>query len=206
MPGPKPKPEALKFLSRDEILSLLAGPRKLRKARDYFLLALSYYSALRISEAVSMRHEYLQPEYGEVLVPSAKRKPGKRDRVCKHTGRILLRVPVLHGEEVIRGAKAWGEGRGWLFPTPSGEGHIGVRQAHKTFKRWAQVAKLDERISFHSLRHSAGSHVSDAVGGDVVLLRDFMRHSNIATTSEYLHTLPSKLERAREALKRWNRD
>lgn len=205
MPGPKPKPDSLKFLTRDEVLRLLKGPRDLRKARDYFLIALSYYLALRISEAVSMRHEYLQVEYGQVLVPSAKRKPKARDRKCNHTGRLLLPVPILHGESVIRGAKEWCGGSGWMFSSPASDGHITVRQAHKTFKMWAKRAGFDPQISFHSLRHSAGSHVADANPDNLILLRDYMRHSNVATTSEYVHMLPSQLERAREAMRRWNK-
>lgn len=204
MPGPKPKPDALKFLTRDEVLRLLQGPRQLRRARDYYLLALGYYLALRISETIVLRPEHIQVEYGQVLVPSAKRKPKAKDRKCPHTGRLLLPVPILHGEDVIRGAKDWATKREWLFQTPAGGKPISRRQAHKTFKLWAKRAGFDPQISYHSLRHSAGSHVNDAMPDNIIALRDFMRHANIATTNEYLHMLPSQVQRAREAMKRWN--
>ncbi len=48
------------------------------------------------------------------------------------------------------------------------------------------AARHIERASAHWLRHTAGTHQSDAM--DLKMVRDNLGHSNIATTSIYLHT------------------
>lgn len=48
------------------------------------------------------------------------------------------------------------------------------------------VAQL-EKASAHWFRHSAGSHLA-ADGVDLVKLRDTMRHDDISTSNQYLHT------------------
>ncbi|MBL0726591.1 tyrosine-type recombinase/integrase [Piscinibacter sp. HJYY11] len=49
----------------------------------------------------------------------------------------------------------------------------------------AAAAHID-RVSSHWLRHTAGSHQSDSV--DLKVVRDNLGHSNIATTSIYVHS------------------
>lgn len=193
-----PKPASLKFLDRRVVLNLLEHPRTHKKARDYFLLSLSYCLALRVCEAVALQAKYLRPEYGEVLVPTAKRKPRRGDMIDESTGRPLVAVPILFGAHIVQAAKRWAGTRKFLFPARGTETPISTRQATYTFHRWAKVAGLDRRVSPHSLRHSAATFVQEVVGDDIVLVRDFLRHSNVATTSEYLHKTPQALEKARE--------
>lgn len=189
---------SLKFLDRRVVLQLLEHPRTHKKARDYYLLALSYCLALRISEAVSLQTKHLRPEYGEVLIPSAKRKPRRGDMVDEHTGRPLITVPILFGAHIVKAAKRWAGDREFLFTARGTNKPISARQGTYTFHRWSKIAGLDLRVSPHSLRHSAATFVQEVVGEDVVLVRDFLRHSNVATTNEYLHKTPQKLDQARE--------
>jgi integrase/recombinase XerD len=48
------------------------------------------------------------------------------------------------------------------------------------------AARHIEQASAHWLRHTAGTHQSDHM--DLKLVRDNLGHSNIATTSIYLHS------------------
>jgi integrase len=165
----------------------------------------SYYLALRSTEAVAMRAEYIDIDHGEAWVPSAKKKVRPNHRVCKHTDRPLIKVPILHGERVLASAVEWAKGRDWMFPAARGDkGHMSTRQMRNVFKAWCREAGFDDRISAHSLRHSAGTHVQEAVGDDVVLIRDYMRHSNIAITNTYLHSTPTKVKKARESMRRFH--
>lgn len=204
------KPASLKYLSRRQVQTLLEGPHRLGEERDFYLLALLYFGALRASEVTLLRPAYLRVDYGELLVPSAKKKraaPG--EGIEPSTGRPLVPIPILHGQEIFAAAKDWAGERALLFPSPSSdEKPLSTRQVRFTFRRWANVAKIDKRVSAHSLRHSAGSHIQDALNAagfeaDVVLVRDFMRHSNVAVTSTYLHSTPAKIRRAREAMAKY---
>ena len=44
-----------------------------------------------------------------------------------------------------------------------------------------------ERLTAHSLRHTAGTAVQEMTG-DIYATQKYMRHSNPATTEIYLHT------------------
>ena len=57
-----------------------------------------------------------------------------------------------------------------------------------------QEAGFDsERITAHSLRHTAGTAVMELTG-DLYKTQNYMRHSNPATTEIYLHTDTEKAE------------
>lgn len=61
-------------------------------------------------------------------------------------------------------------------------------------KRAMQEAGFDsERITAHSLRHTAGTAVQE-VTGDIYKTQKYMRHSNPATTEIYLHTETEQAE------------
>jgi len=173
--------------------------------RDYYLLSVAYYGGMRGGEVVAMQPRYIRTDHGDILVPSLKRKrESHRGVFCDATDRPLLAVPILFGDAVLKAAKDWASDRRFIFQSPQGPEPkpISQRQFAYTFKRWAKVAGLDPQVSPHSLRHSAISHVQDAVGNDLVLLRDFARHANISTTNTYLHATPAKLRRARKAMRK----
>jgi integrase/recombinase XerD len=51
---------------------------------------------------------------------------------------------------------------------------------------WTGCASVLKRVSTHWMRHTAGSHQSNHM--DVKIVRDNLGHSNVATTSIYVHT------------------
>lgn len=192
--------------------TLLEGPRAASRHRDYYLLSLCYYLALRGGEVAAMRPEYIDVDSGEAYVPSEKRKAKRGQPVCEYTKRPLLKIPILFGDEVLRAAVRWSQGHGsaWMFPSRfNREKPISTRQVRLTWRLWARAAGLDARVSAHSLRHSSGTHVNEVAaariqkaGGDpLVLVRDFMRHADIRTTSIYLHSTPSMVKAARDAMR-----
>ena len=63
------------------------------------------------------------------------------------------------------------------------------------------AAGLDPRPRLHDLRHSHASWLL-AGGADLQVVRDRLGHASIATTSKYVHTLPSADETALTALRR----
>jgi integrase len=63
------------------------------------------------------------------------------------------------------------------------------------------AAGLDPRPRLHDLRHSHASWLL-AGGADLQVVRDRLGHASIATTSKYVHTLPTADETALTALRR----
>ncbi|MBA2712683.1 MAG: tyrosine-type recombinase/integrase, partial [Rubrobacteraceae bacterium] len=69
-------------------------------------------------------------------------------------------------------------------------GHLEVSAVNRIVTKAAKKAGLEARISPHWLRHAHASH-AHARGTDLALIRDTLRHSNIGTTSRYLHARPN---------------
>lgn len=69
----------------------------------------------------------------------------------------------------------------------SGGKRIAPTTISTMIKRAMQAAGFDsERITAHSLRHTAGTNVQELTG-NIYLTQQYMRHSNPATTEIYLH-------------------
>ena len=76
----------------------------------------------------------------------------------------------------------------------SGGKRIAPTTISTMLKRAMQTAGYDsERITAHSLRHTAGTAVQE-ITGDLYATQRYMRHSNPATTEIYLHTDTEKAE------------
>ena len=62
-------------------------------------------------------------------------------------------------------------------------------------KKAMQQAGFDsERITAHSLRHTAGNTVMELTGDNLFITQQYMRHANPTTTEIYLHRDTEKQE------------
>lgn len=76
----------------------------------------------------------------------------------------------------------------------SGGKRIATTTISTMLKRAMQAAGFDdERITAHSLRHTAGTNVQELTG-NIYATQLYMRHSNPATTEIYLHTETEQAE------------
>ena len=76
----------------------------------------------------------------------------------------------------------------------SGGKRIATTTISTMLKRAMQQAGYDsERITAHSLRHTAGTNVQE-ITGNLYLTQQYMRHANPATTEIYLHNDTTKQE------------
>lgn len=79
----------------------------------------------------------------------------------------------------------------------SGGKAIAARTISTMLKKAMQQAGYDsERITAHSLRHTAGTNVMELTGNNLYTTQKYMRHSNPATTEIYLHNDTEKQETA----------
>lgn len=65
----------------------------------------------------------------------------------------------------------------------------------KRFKTMAGVAGLDERVRFHSLRHTCGAWLS-MKGVPMRIIQAILGHSSISVTERYSHLAPETLDQA----------
>ena len=166
-------------------------------ARDHALLLFLYNTGARVSEALGLEITDL-----DLSPPRQARLHGKgdRDRLCplwKETAIALRRVldhPAHpHAGSVVRnahGAPLSRDGVAYVIGKYA-------RTARKTIPELRRV-----RVTPHVLRHSCAVALLQA-GIDVVVIRDYLGHVSVATTSRYL---AANLETKRDALEAfWER-
>lgn len=221
------KPQSAKFLTREQVRLLLAGPLAFGEMRDYYLLCALYYLALRDVEAVSLRPaHFVHLSRASMMIPTAKRKrhrcgdrcgdpcpyaekwdPRKHRVVDRIADRPLLEIGVIGGGEILADMVTWAGDRTWVFPAQraggrakEGDEHLSVRSVQRIYRRWASVAELDDATTPHTLRHSALSILIDREGVPPQVVRDFARHSNISVTDTYIHSTTEAWSRVAGAL------
>ena len=75
--------------------------------------------------------------------------------------------------------------RGRIFLSESGAAIIvGVIREH--FRQYRRKAKLSEKVTIHTLRHSYATNLIEN-GATLIQVKELMGHSNIRSTMGYVH-------------------
>lgn len=89
--------------------------------------------------------------------------------------------------------------RGWLFPNRSTKERLTRSTPQLVFKKAKKKAGIRKKVTFHSLRHSFGSHLLEA-GVDIRTIQILLGHSSITSTAKYLHIARKDLSSAKSPL------
>lgn len=74
----------------------------------------------------------------------------------------------------------------WLFPNELTLKPLSTRTIQKVFQDAKNRCGITKDVSIHSLRHSFATHLLKS-GVDLVYIQKLLGHTNIQTTSIYLH-------------------
>ena len=74
--------------------------------------------------------------------------------------------------------------RGWLFPGQQPVQPITTRQLDRACRTAAQAARLDKRVSMHTLRHSFATHLLERKT-DIRVIQVLLGHKKLDTTALY---------------------
>ncbi len=165
--------------------------------RDHMLLAVALGTGLRL-------HEILALNVGDVARDGTPRSR-VRLRVAKggRTADIFLprRLQTKLRKFLVwkaRGGESL-EATAPLFVSNLGR-RLSKRRAQQVFADWQERAGLDQRHTFHRLRHTAINQVYRATK-DILLTQRFARHSSVLVTSIYLHPTDEDLARSVEKIR-----
>jgi integrase/recombinase XerD len=193
LPSKKTRVVPAAYLEPEDVRLILKQPDRNTALglRDHALLLFLYNTGARISEALGVRVEDLS--FGS---PRQVRLHGKggRDRHCpiwRETSEALRRLPSVrdgHPGDLIfrnvRGNELTRDGAAYMLRKYAA---LAAREAPALRKR---------KITPHILRHGCAVALLQA-GVDVTVIRDYLGHASIATTSRYIAT---NLQMKREAL------
>lgn len=189
------------FLTLEEIQSLYRTCDKttLRGLRDFCLISLMLHSGLRRHEISSLPRKALLEASGRVYL------------YARTKGDQAKKIPIKDLELLEALAKYFSKSGGPLAPAgpmfwsiprgPEKKTHpITDETIRRVIERSCRLAKISKRITPHSLRHTFITQALHA-GADIKTVQALAGHSNISTTSRYLHTTEERMEAAIEKLK-----
>jgi site-specific recombinase XerD len=193
IPAKRTAPRVVSYLEPEEARAVIAAvdPKTRAATRDRALLLLLYNTGARVSEALAVRPRDLRLERPRQIRLYGK---GGKERLCPlwpETGaalRKLLRTEATSVDERIfrnaRGAPLTRDGVAYILDKY-------IRGAA------SNIPSLRRRhVTPHALRHSCAVALLQA-GVDVTVIRDYLGHATVATTSRYI---TSNLQMKRVAL------
>jgi len=157
-------------------------------------LLLLYNTGARVSEALAIRPRDIQLERPRQVRLYGK---GRKERICPlwaetATALRALEIPAPD-KPIFRNARG-------SSLTRDGVAHILTQYVRRAAQKRPQLRRL--RVTPHVLRHSCAVALLQA-GVDVSVIRDYLGHASISTTSRYLTT---NLEMKRKVLQAfWDR-
>ncbi|HWQ41356.1 MAG TPA: tyrosine-type recombinase/integrase [Desulfosporosinus sp.] len=179
------RPKSLPYvLSKDEILSITDQVRNLKHRT---ILLTTYSSGLRISETLNLRISDIDSVAMLIRVNHGK---GNKDRltILSHENLKMLRL-------------YWKRYRptDLLFPGPIEGKPMSTKTPQKVFLDARKKVGITKSVTIHTLRHSFGTHLLEN-NTDLRTIQVLMGHSNIATTSIYLHLSKKQISSVKSPL------
>ncbi len=155
-------------ITEEQFVKLL---RKVKKDNHKLAFSLGFYQAMRLNEVVNLKPENIDFEQHLIKIKKAK---GKKDR------HIPIVKPLLLPEQTMLRA---------LKKLPVG---CGGRALQIAFKNYG-IKILNEKIHFHTLRHSGATWLLNKKRWNTREVQRFLGHSKIETTTIYTHVTPQDL-------------
>ena len=173
IPMRKMKKNVYRVLTREQ-LSTFFNVCDNFKFRTIFMLA--YGSGLRIGEIANLRMEDIDSKKMRIFVREGK---GNKERytILSKQSLEMLRIYWSKYRQNKEGEK--------IFLSESGEAiTVGVMRDH--FRKYRRKAKLNEKITMHTLRHCFATNLIEN-GATLIQVKELMGHSNIRSTMGYVH-------------------
>lgn len=104
-----------------------------------------------------------------------------KDKKLKQSKRSKTGVPIITplNDTAIKILGEAGSPDETVFDLPTANG------ANKTLKAWVKRAGIDKKITWHNLRHSAGTNLAFA-GTDILTIAKILAHKSIRHTQRYI--------------------
>jgi len=164
-------------LSREEVARLIAATRNLKHQTA---LSLAYGTGLRAGEVVALKVGDIDSQRMTLRVEQGK---GRKDRYAMLSPTLLQRLRAWWREGHAQGKVLPG---GWLFPGLDPVDPLTARQLNRAIHDAAEAAKIDKRVSMHTLRHSFATHLLEQKV-DIRVIQVMLGHKKLETTSIYTH-------------------
>ncbi len=194
VPNPRQDKRQPRVLNVDQAFALVdvkvdakgkaKDPDGVEHLRDVALAELLYGSGLRISEALGLDVDNVDPSSGTVRVMGK----GAKERLAplSDTAAPALSAYIRERQQLDPLGKEQA-----LFLGARGK-RLQRRQAARIIESLCLAAGLPEVISPHVLRHSFATHLLEA-GADMRAVQELLGHARLSTTQRYIHLNLAKI-------------
>lgn len=186
IPTPRASRRNPRFLSLEEIASLLDGPSRESaiEHRDAAIWEILYSSGLRISELAGLNLADWDPVGRTIRV----RGKGRKERIVPLGEKASERL-----ERYLRSSGRWPHRREAAPVFLSNRGtRLSIRSVQMRLRKRLQACGLDKSISPHVLRHTFATHLLDS-GADLRAIQEMLGHESLETTQRYTHVTLDRL-------------
>ena len=175
------------FISEIELQSIIEKTKE-EYLRDLFLTA--FYTGMRLGELVNMKWSWIDFNENQIVVKcsSSFTTKSKKERI----------IPIsqnLSSIFVNRIPKVFSSSNDDYVITRIAGIKLNEDFVSKKFKSYTRAAGIDERIHFHSLRHSFASLLVQK-GVSIYVVKELLGHEDISTTQIYSHLQRQNLREA----------
>lgn len=184
---PKVPKRLPKFLTIDEMTSLLNGPsdNDVLSLRDKAMMETMYSSGLRVSELVGLDVEHTNLSEGTLKVVGK----GKKERLVPIGAKAQTAMAnyLARREEILdqnHPTKA-------VFLNRQGT-RITPRSVERMVQKYLRSSGIQKEVTPHVLRHSFATHMLNS-GADLRGIQELLGHSSLSTTQKYTHVSVDKL-------------
>ena len=171
LPSTKLKKRIPTILTKSMFLKIF-NDEKYLKRKCWLLLA--FCSGLRVEEIANLKIEYLNSKEHKIKVLGK----GNKERYT-----IL---PDISIKFLCLYCKKYNISSGPLFPGTNNKDFMNSKTIINYFTALKYNYNLDDNITFHSLRHSFATYYLSN-GGSLLTLQSMLGHTNLNTTTIYLH-------------------
>ena len=162
-------------LSREEVARLIAAAPNLKSQTA---LSIAYGAGLRASEVIALKVGDIDSQRMTLRVEQGK---GRKDRYAMLSPVLLER---LRGWWRVAHAQGKMLPGGWLFPGLNPMDPLTTRQLNRAIHAAAEAARIDKRVSMHTLRHSFATHLLEQKV-DIRVIQVLLGHKRLETTAMY---------------------
>jgi len=162
-------------LSCEEVARLIAAAPNLKYQTA---LSIAYGAGLRVSEITALKIGDIDSQRMTLRVEQGK---GRKDRYAMLSPVLLERLRAWWRLAHAQGKMLPG---GWLFPGMDPVDPLTARQLNRAIHAAAVAARIDKRVSMHTLRHSFATHLLEQKV-DIRVIQVMLGHKKLETTTVY---------------------
>jgi integrase/recombinase XerD len=182
IPAKRHNSRVISYLEPEEVRAIIAAvdPKTTSGTRDHALLLFLYNTGARVSEALSVRPRELQLDRPRQVRLHGK---GGKERICPlwpETAAALRQIlrTTSADETIFRNACG-------APLTRDGVAYLIEKYVHRAAEKLPELRS--RHVTPHVFRHSCAVALLQA-GNDPTVIRDYLGHATVATTSRYIAT------------------